>query len=108
MFDRFSAPYKLSHYSLVTSVVKYGGPEVKKLARNLPDAVPVVGDANYKKLNRNLSNHFLLKKSKHHASYTISKQRPEGETVAAYAARLREKQKTANSGIRSTTGHWST
>ena len=42
----------------------YGGKEIKKLARNLPDTVPVVGDNDYKKLKRKLDNHFLPKNKK--------------------------------------------
>ena len=60
----------------VSALKIYGSQEIKNLARNLPDATPVVGDDNYKKLKRKLNNHFLPKKSKHHARYTFCKQRP--------------------------------
>ena len=50
----------------------YGGKEIKKLARNLPETAPVVGDDDYKKLKREL-NHFLPKKNKHHARFTLNK-----------------------------------
>ena len=43
----------------------YGGKEIKKLLRDLPDTAPVVGD-DYKTLKRKLDNHFLPKKNKHH------------------------------------------
>ena len=47
------------------SVLKgYGGKEIKKLARNLPDTAPVVGDDDYKKLKRRLDHHFLPQKNK--------------------------------------------
>ena len=39
----------------------YGAKEIKKLARNLPETAPVVGDDDYKKLKRKLNNNFLQK-----------------------------------------------
>ena len=71
----------------------YGGKEIKKLALNLPETAPVVGDDDYKKLKRELNNHFLPKKNKHHARYTAdtrlaSKKKIAGESVVGYAARL--------------------
>jgi len=66
----------------VSALKIYGGKEIKKLARNLPDTAPVVGDDDYKKLKRKLDNHFLPKKNKYHARFTFSKQRrTEGESV---------------------------
>ena len=83
----------------VSALKIYGGQEIKKLAHNLPDTAPVEGDDDYKKLKRKLNNYFLPKKNKHHARYTFSKQRPgEGESVVAYAARLREKSKDCEFG----------
>ena len=78
----------------------YGGKEVKKLARNLPETAPVVGDDDYKKLKRKLKNHFLpKKKNKHHARYMFNKQKQiVGESVGTYAARLREKPKNCEFG----------
>ena len=51
----------------------YGGKEVKKLACNLPDTTPVVGDDDYKKLKKKLDNYFLPNKNKHHGRLTFSK-----------------------------------
>ena len=60
----------------------YGGLEIKTLARNLPDATPVKGDDDYKKLKRKLDNYFIPEKNKHHATYTFNKQSLEpGETL---------------------------
>ena len=71
----------------------------KKFARNLPETAPVVGDDDYKKLKRKLNNHFLPKKSKHHARYTFNKQKQiAGESVVTYTARLREKSKDCKFG----------
>ena len=53
----------------------YGGKEIKKLARNLPDTTPVVGEDDCKKLKRKLDNYFLPKKNKDHGRFTFSKQR---------------------------------
>jgi len=60
----------------VSALKIYGGREIKKLARNLPDTAPVVGDDDNKKLERKLDNYFLPKKSKHHGRFAFSKQRP--------------------------------
>ena len=48
----------------------YGGKEINKLVRNLPETAPVVVDDDYKKLKRKLNNHFFPKKNKHPASFT--------------------------------------
>ena len=99
-FEEETAYFEITDVKDKVSALKiYGGLEVKKLARNLPDATPVVGDDDYKKLKRKLNNHFLPKKNKQHARYTFSKQRPEaGESVVNYAARLREKAKDCEFG----------
>ena len=70
------------------SVLKiYGRLDVKKCARNLPDAAPLVGDDDYKKLKRKLNNHSLPTKNKHHARFTFSRQLPdEGEIIVSYTA----------------------
>jgi hypothetical protein len=77
----------------------YGGQEIKKLARNLPDPDAVEGDDDYKKLKRKLDNHFLPKKNKHHArySFSIERMRP-SESIINYAARMREKAKNCEFG----------
>ena len=46
----------------VSALKIYGGKEIKKLAPNLPDTAPLVGDDDYKKLKRKLDHHFLPKK----------------------------------------------
>ena len=83
----------------VSALKIYGGLEVKKLARNLPDPASVGEEDAYKKLKRKLINHLLPKKNKHHARYMFSKQRQEpGESVVSCAARLREKAKDCEFG----------
>ena len=54
----------------------YGGLDVKKRARILPDAAAVVGEDDFKKLKRKLNNHSLPTKNKHHARFTFSRQLP--------------------------------
>ena len=62
-FEEETAYFEITDVKDKVSALKiYGGLEVKKLARNLPDATPVVGDDDYKKLKRKLNNHFLPKK----------------------------------------------
>lgn len=93
-FEEETAYFEITDVIDKVSALKiYGGLEVTKRARNLPEVTPWVGDDDYKKLKRKLNNHFLPKK-KRHARYTFSKQRQElGESVVSYAARLREKAK---------------
>ncbi|KAL9952955.1 hypothetical protein ACROYT_G040288 [Oculina patagonica] len=72
----------------VSALKIYGGKEIKKLARNLPETTPVVGDNDYKKLKRKLDNYFLPKKNKHHGRFTFSKQKPvEGASVVTYCGK---------------------
>lgn len=83
----------------MNAVKIYGGKEIKKLAGNVPETAPMVGDDDYNKLKRKLNNHFLPKKNKHHARYTFNKQQQiAGESVVTYAARLREKSKDCEFG----------
>ena len=97
----------------VSALKIYGGQEIKKLAGNLPDAMPVVGNNNYKKLKRKLNNYFLPKKNKHHARYTFCKQRPgEGATqLRATSATWHDcvrDQRTVSSASKQTTEYWNT
>ena len=83
----------------VSALKIYGGQEIKKLARNLPEPTAEENDDDYKKLKRKLNNHFLPRKNKHHARYTFSKERMHSnETVVNYAARMREKAKDCEFG----------
>ena len=83
----------------VSALKIYGGQELKKLARNLPDPPPIEVDNEYEKLKRKLNNHFLSKKNKHYASYTFSKQRMESyKSIVAYAARMCEKARDCEFG----------
>lgn len=77
----------------------YGGPAIKKLARNLPEPAAEENDNDYEKLKRKLNNHFLPRKNKHHARYTFSKEQMQSnETVVNYAARMREKARDCEFG----------
>ena len=76
----------------VSALKIYGGKEIKKLARNLPDTARVVGDDDYKKLKRKLDNHFLPKKNKHHARFTFSKQRRTEHIQLTYSSFNHRKQ----------------
>ena len=59
----------------------YGGKEVAKLEKSLPDPET---DNPYEKMRTKLNNHYLPKKNKHYSRYS-------GESTSNYAARLREK-----------------
>ncbi|EDO34966.1 predicted protein [Nematostella vectensis] len=74
----------------------YGGPEIKKLARNLPEPTPSADDNDFTRMKTKLNNHFLPKKNKHHARYTFNKQKMEtNESIVTYAARTRYQAKEA-------------
>ena len=83
----------------ISALKIYGGSELKKLARNLPDPAPIEGDDDYQMLKRKLNNHFLPKKNKHHARYTFSKQQMEShESIVTYVARMRQKERDCEFG----------
>jgi len=68
----------------VSTLKIYGSREIKK--HNLPDTAPVVQDEDYKKLKRKLDGNFLPKENKHHARFTLNKQKQiEEENVGTYA-----------------------
>ena len=78
------------------AMIIYGGNGIARLEKSLPD--PETGDV-YTKLRTKLNSHFTQKKNKHHARYLFLKMRPHvGETISAYAARLREKAKECEFG----------
>ncbi len=67
----------------------YGGREIKRLAKSLPD--PDGADDVYTKTKTKLNTRFLPKKNKQHARFVFANIKPTaGETVVAYGARLRE------------------
>ena len=85
----------------ISALKIFGGPEIKKLIRNLPEAESEEGDDDYRKVKRKLENHFLPKRNKHHARYTFSKERLNSqESIANYAARSSEKTITQTTTIR--------
>ena len=71
-------------------LISYGGKEIARLEKSLPNLPGELDE--YDKLKTKLNNYFTWKKNKHHARYLFLKLRQNhGETVAAYATRLREK-----------------
>ena len=71
------------------ALIIYGGKDVAKLAKTLPD--PEAGNP-YEKLRTKLNNHYLPKKNKHYARYQFLNLRPNpAESTSTYVARLREK-----------------
>ena len=78
------------------AMIVYGGNEITRFEKSLPD--PETGDV-YTKLRTKSNGHFTPKENKHHARYLFLKMRPHvGETISAYAARLREKAKECEFG----------
>ena len=72
-------------------MIIYGGQEISRLEKSLPD--PVSREFNvYDKLRQKLNDYFVPKRNKHYSRYMFLKLRPNiGETTVAYATRLREK-----------------
>ena len=87
-----------------TCLRRYGGPDVRKLAKHLPDPPPLQpapeqGESDYDKLKRKLNLHFIPKKNKQHARYLFSKEkRQTGEPIVSYTARLRVRAEHCNFG----------
>ena len=74
----------------------YGGKEISRLAKILPD--PINGNS-YEKLKTKLSNYFVPKQNKHHARYQFLKEKPApGKSITAYTTSLREKAKRCEFG----------
>ena len=59
----------------VSALEIYGGKEIKKLARNLPETAPVFGDDDYQKLQRRIENYLnrKKKKNKYNGRFTFRK-----------------------------------
>ena len=74
------------------ATIIYGGQEIARLARSLPDPEDPNGELDeYNKLQKKLNDYFIPKKNKHYARYIFLKMEPKiKETTIAYAARLRE------------------
>ena len=79
---------------------RYGGPEVRNLAKYLPEPPAIAGEETaYAKLVRKLNSHFIPQENKQHARYCFNKERIRSqESVASYAARLREKSEKCDFG----------
>ena len=77
----------------VTCLRRYGGKEIRKLVKHLPEPSASQNlETNYEKIRRKLNLHFVPKRNKQHARYLFSKERMKtGESIAGFTARLREK-----------------
>ena len=77
----------------VTCLRRYGGKEIRKLVKHLPEPPASENpETDYEKIRRKLNLHFVPKKNKQHARYLFSKERMKsGESIAGFTARLREK-----------------
>ena len=75
------------------AIIIYGGQEIARLAKSLPDPEDPDGELDvYQKLRKKLNDYFIPKRNKHYARYIFLKMPPDmGETTVAYATRLREK-----------------
>ena len=72
------------------ALIIYGGKEIARLEKSLPNPATEIDE--YEKLKTKLNSYFTPKKNKHHARYLFLKLRlNHGESIAAYASRLREK-----------------
>ena len=82
-------------------MIIYGGKEMARLEKNLPDPADPDGELNdYEKLRKKLTDYFSPKRNKHYARYMFLKMRPSaGEAIISYAARLKEKAYECEFGI---------
>ena len=81
------------------ALIIYGGTEIARLEKTLPDNDPDGNLDDYQKVKQKLNDYFQPKRNKHHARYIFLKSRPEaGETIVAYATRLREKAQGCDFG----------
>ena len=79
-------------------MIIYGGKELARLEKSLPDPEQLEGEDNqmddHEKLKTKLNGYYLPKRNKHHAWYVFLKMKPQhGEFTAPYAARLHQKAK---------------
>ena len=82
------------------AIIIYGGQEIARLERSLPNPEDPHGELDvYKKLRKKLNDYFIPKRNTHYSRYMFSKMLPEREeTTVAYATRLREKAHDCNFG----------
>ena len=87
------------------AMIIYGGPEISRLEKSLPDPTEV-GLYVYGKRRKKLNDYFIPKRNKHYSQYMFLKMRPNiGETTVAYATRLRERRMTVNLGPTTMNAH---
>ena len=58
------------------ALIIYGGTEIARLEKTLPDNNPDGNLNDYQKVKKKLNDYFLPKRNKHHAQYIILKNRP--------------------------------
>ena len=74
------------------ALIIYGGYDIARLEKTLPDNDPDRNLDVYQKVKKKLNDYFVLKRNKHYGRYMFLKSTPEaGETIVANATRLREK-----------------
>ena len=74
------------------ALIIYGGKDIARLAKSLPDVEEQNEADCYEKLTAKLNNYFKPKKNMHHARYLFMRTRMNtNESTIAYAARVREK-----------------
>jgi len=82
--DRTRVPIFQDHRAKKDALIIFGGQEVARLEKSLPD--PTEGTNDYDKLKSKLNQHFLPKRNKHHARYKFLSMKPNSasETTLAY------------------------
>ena len=80
-------------------MIIYGGTEIARLEKTLPDNDPDGNLDDCQKVKQNLNDYFMLKRNKHYGRFMFLKSRPDaGETIVAYATRLVEKARGCGIG----------
>ena len=83
------------------AIIIYGGQEISRLAKSLPDLEDPDGALDvYQKLQKKLNDYYIPKRNKHYARHMFLKMRPDiGETTVAYATCLWGKSECDFGGI---------
>ena len=88
---------------------RYGGKEVRKLLKHLPDLEAEADEDEYARLKRKLNGHFIPKKNKQHSIYIFNKQSlTRRRHSAAMLQDCEKRQSIASSAISGTTEYLST
>ena len=84
-----------SEQDKIDALIIFGGPEIARLEKSLPDPADTEITDRYIKLRTKLNDYFVPKKNKYHSRYKFLSTKPQhNEPILSYATRLREIART--------------